>query len=162
MSLTATFTQLVKEHQAPIRRLFLNLTLGDSMLSDDLAQETFIKAYTSWDRFLHLSSTRTWLYRIAYNVFYDWKRSQHPTDRLSPEDNDQPCFDRDPNLRDDLYRAMSLLTETERLCITLALVEDRPTKEVAKITGLKESTIRSHIHRGREKMTEFLKENNYD
>ena len=41
------FEKVVKEYQAPVRRLFLNLTLGDEMLSDDLAQDTFIKAYTS-------------------------------------------------------------------------------------------------------------------
>lgn len=160
--LSHPFAQFIKEHQAPIRRLFLNLTLGDGMLSDDLAQETFIKAYTSRDRFLHLASTRTWLYRIAYNVFYDWKRSQHPTEGLSPAHTRQGRYDHDPNLKDDIYQAMSLLTDTERLCVTLALVEDRPTKEVARITGLNESTIRSHIHRAREKMTRFLKDNNYD
>lgn len=155
------FERLVKEHQAPIRRMFLSLTLGDAMLSDDLAQETFIKAYTSWGRFLHLSSTKTWLYRIAYNVFYDYQRSLHPTEDIDSIDCSPPRTEPDPSLRDDLYKALSLLTETERLCITLALMEGRSTKEVAKITGLNESTIRSHIHRGREKMKKFLKDNNY-
>ena len=40
---TRAFDQLVKEYQSPIRRFFLNLTCGDSELSDDLAQDTFIK-----------------------------------------------------------------------------------------------------------------------
>ena len=44
---TRAFDQLVKEYQSPIRRFFLNLTCGDSELSDDLAQDTFIKAYTN-------------------------------------------------------------------------------------------------------------------
>ena len=40
------FDTLVKKYQSPIRRFFLHQTLGDEELSDDLAQETFIKAYT--------------------------------------------------------------------------------------------------------------------
>ena len=44
---TRAFDQLVQKYQSPIRRFFLNLTCGDSELSDDLAQDTFIKAYTN-------------------------------------------------------------------------------------------------------------------
>ena len=44
---TRAFDQLVKKYQSPVRRFFLNLTCGDSELSDDLAQDTFIKAYTN-------------------------------------------------------------------------------------------------------------------
>ena len=40
------FDQLVKKYQSPVRRFFLSQTLGDTQLSDDLAQDTFIKAYT--------------------------------------------------------------------------------------------------------------------
>lgn len=66
---TKAFDQLVKKYQSPIRRFFLNLTCGDSELSDDLAQDTFIKAYTNIASFRNLSSFSTWLYRIAYNIF---------------------------------------------------------------------------------------------
>ena len=40
------FDQLVVRYQSPIRRFFLSQTLGDEPLSDDLAQDTFVKAYT--------------------------------------------------------------------------------------------------------------------
>lgn len=40
------FDQLVVRYQSPIRRFFLSQTLGDQPLSDDLAQDTFVKAYT--------------------------------------------------------------------------------------------------------------------
>ena len=39
------FDRLVYKYQSSVRRFLQNLTLGDSMLADDLAQETFIKAY---------------------------------------------------------------------------------------------------------------------
>ena len=70
---TKAFDQLVKKYQSPVRRFFLNLTCGDSELSDDLAQDTFIKAYTNIASFRNLSSFSTWLYRIAYNIFYIYR-----------------------------------------------------------------------------------------
>ena len=85
---TKAFDQLVKEYQSPIRRFFLNLTCGDSELSDDLAQDTFIKAYTNIASFRNLSSFSTWLYRIAYNVFYDYIRSRKETADLDTREID--------------------------------------------------------------------------
>ena len=76
---TRAFDQLVKKYQSPVRRFFLHQTCGDSELSDDLAQDTFIKAYTNIASFKNLSSFSTWLYRIAYNVFYDYIRSRKET-----------------------------------------------------------------------------------
>ena len=80
------FDELVKKYQSPIRRFFLNQTLGDSDLSDDLAQETFIKAYTNIASFKNLSNFSTWLYRIAYNVFYDYIRSRKETGKYRAKD----------------------------------------------------------------------------
>ena len=45
------FGRLVVKYQSPLRRFFLHQTAGDEALSDDLAQETFIKAYTNIGKF---------------------------------------------------------------------------------------------------------------
>lgn len=76
------FDQLVRKYQSAVRRFFLNQTCGDSELSDDLAQETFIRAYTNLASFRNLSSFSTWLYRIAYNQYYNYLRSRKETDDL--------------------------------------------------------------------------------
>lgn len=73
------FDTLVKRHQETIRRFFLNQTCGDTQLSDDLAQDTFVKAYLNIGQFQGKSNFGTWLFRIAYNVFYDYTRGQRPT-----------------------------------------------------------------------------------
>src|SRR5690554_3187217 len=70
------FDKLVRKYQSPVRRFLLNLTLGDSMLADDLAQETFIKAYLNIRSFKGISAFSTWLFRIAYNTFYDSMRAK--------------------------------------------------------------------------------------
>ena len=72
------FGRLVEAYQPRVRRFLLNLTAGDEMLTDDLAQETFIKAYVGIRGFKGLSSFSTWLYRIAYNQFYTSRSSRSP------------------------------------------------------------------------------------
>ena len=157
------FDQLVRKYQSPIRRFFLNQTLGDSQLSDDLAQETFIKAYVNITKFRGMSSFSTWLMRIAYNVHYDYIRSSHQTDDI---DNSaavrQSSSSADSNLKMDVYAALALLKPDERTCITLQLIDGYPIDQISKITGIPENTVKSHLKRGKDKMANYLKQNGYD
>ena len=157
------FDQLVRKYQSPVRRFFLNQTLGDAQLSDDLAQETFIKAYTNITKFRGLSSFSTWLMRIAYNVFYDDVRSRKQTEDIdSSATLRQSASTGDSNLKMDLYAALNLLKPDERTCITLQLIDGYPIDQISKITGIPENTVKSHLRRGKEKMTIYLKDNGYD
>ena len=157
------FDSLVVKYQSPIRRFFLNQTLGDTQLSDDLAQDTFIKAYTNIAQFHGLANFSTWLYRIAYNVLYDYTRSRKITD-----DIDAPAVARrnsestDSNLKMDIYDAMTILTSNERSCITLQLMEGQPIDKIAEITGMAEGTVKSHLSRGKQRLASYLKQNGYD
>ena len=163
------FDQLVRKYQSAVRRFLLNLTLGDEALSDDLAQDTFLKAYTHIAQFHAVSSFQTWLFRIAYNVFYDYKRSAKFTVQSSqlPADNIKGAANCEMGavnfeLKNDIYKAMSLLKEEERTCITLQLIDGQPIDQIARITGMGENTVKSHLRRGKEKLATFLKNNGYD
>ena len=68
----------------------------------------------------------------------------------------------DSQLKMDLYDALDILTPTERLCITLQLMEGQPIDKIADITGLAEGTMKSHLFRGKGKLTTYLKQNGYD
>ena len=157
------FDQLVRKYQSPVRRFFLNQTLGDEQLSDDLAQETFIKAYLNITKFRGLSSFSTWLMRIAYNVFYDDVRSRKQTEDIDASAAlRQSASTGDSNLKMDIYAALALLKPDERTCITLQLIDGYPIDQISKITGIPDNTVKSHLRRGKEKMTIYLKENGYD
>lgn len=157
------FDQLVRKYQSPVRRFFLNQTLGDEQLSDDLAQETFIKAYVNITNFKGISSFSTWLFRIAYNVFYDEVRSRKQTDDLdSREVARMSALSGDAGLQMDIYQALSQLKEVERTCITLQLIDGHPIDEISDITGLPQNTVKSHLKRGKDKLTDYLKANGYD
>ena len=92
------FDTLVKKYQSSVRRFFLHQTLGDEELSDDLAQETFIKAYTHIGNFKNLSNFATWLFRIAYNVFYDYIRTRKETAGLEDWEMDADCRTEQKNI----------------------------------------------------------------
>ena len=158
------FDTLVKKYQSPIRRFFLHQTLGDKALSDDLAQETFIKAYIHITSFKNLSNFETWLFRIAYNVFYDYIRTLKETSDLKDWEADASCRTEQSNVGTgiDIYQGMTLLKAAERTCIILHYIEDLPIDKISKVTGMPTGTIKSHLSRGKEKLTNFLKQNGYE
>lgn len=158
------FDALLRKYQSQVRRFLLGLTVGDSQLADDLAQETFIKAYMNIGKFRGLSSFSTWIMRIAYNTHYDYRRTHHQT-----EDADTPAVaarsggtTADCALGMDILKAIATLKPEERTCITLQLIEGQPIDKIASITGMTSGTVKSHLHRGKEKLTTYLKNNGYE
>lgn len=158
------FDALLRKYQSQVRRFLLGLTAGDSQLADDLAQETFIKAYMNIGKFRGLSSFSTWIMRIAYNTHYDYRRTHHQT-----EDADTPAVaarsggtTADCALGIDILNALATLKPEERTCITLQLIEGQPIDKIASITGMTSGTVKSHLHRGKEKLTTYLKNNGYE
>ncbi len=154
------FATLVEQHQPTIRRFFLHQTMGDEMLSDDLAQETFIKLYYSIKQFKGLANLSTYLYRIAYNVLQDHLRRNrftHTTD-IIPE----CAISTHNDTHIDITRALQQLTPTERAAITLYYIVDRKGEDVASILQLPAGTVKSHLSRARNKIADFLKNNGYE
>lgn len=157
------FDRLVRKYQSPVRRFLLNLTMGDYALSDDLAQETFIKVYLHIRSFRGVSSFSTWLYRVAYNTFYDSIRA-----KKQYEDLNEAEIDRNSSVaigfsdeKSDIYTALSYLRVEEKTAILLCYMEDKTQKEVAAIMNLPIGTVKTHILKGKEKMNTFLTEQGY-
>ena len=156
------FDQLVRKYQSSVRRFFLNQTGGDQQLSDDLAQETFIKAYTHITNFKGISSFSTWLMRIAYNVFYDEVRSRKQTEDVDTTAvRNTSSSTAEAGLKLDIHAALALLKPDERTCITLQLIDGYPIDQISKITGMNDNTVKSHLKRGKDKLAIYLKENGY-
>lgn len=155
------FGKLVEAYQSDIRRFFLNLT-GDACLSDDLAQESFIKAYISIGSFMGLARFKTWIYRIAYNEFYDWTRKRKE-ERLDDEEStadNEMAYDGNENdcsTRIDIANALQKLSPAEKSATVLFYMEDRPLKEIARIMEMPEGTVKSHLSRAKTKLAGLLK-----
>jgi len=152
------FSRLVEAYQSPIRRFFFNLTHDDE-LSKDLAQDTFMKAWLNIGSFRAAAKFSTWLYRIAYNTFYDHARSQKAIISVDVETMSNSIVFDVPN-RDisiDFKQALNVLKEEERVAMLLFYVEDKTINKISKIMNSPTGTIKSHLHRGKEKLKKYLK-----
>jgi RNA polymerase sigma-70 factor (ECF subfamily) len=99
--------------------------------------------------------------RIAYNVFYDYRRKEQPHPQPLPHGEGLEVG-LGVGLRMDLYAALALLKPDERTCITLQLIDGYDIAAIARITGMKAGTVKSHLSRGKEKMANYLRQNGYD
>jgi RNA polymerase sigma factor (sigma-70 family) len=146
----AAFAALVNRHQSGIRGLLRRLCAGDAALADDLAQETFVRAYRGLARFRGAARLSTWLHRIAYHVFLD-------QGRVSPALPADPTFDQGGPadttlLRYDLERAMIALRPAEAAALTLSYVHHFTHEEIAEVLGCPVGTVKTHIARGKDRL----------
>ncbi len=95
------FGELVRRHQSPVRAFLARMARGDAHLADDLAQETFLKAWKKLHSFRGNSRFSTWLFGIAFNEFRDAARRRK---ELALEDAgdlpEEPATGRDAGLAD--------------------------------------------------------------
>jgi len=158
------FEKLIGKYQSPIRRFFLNLTMGDASLSDDLAQETFMKAFVNIHSFQALSNFSTWLYRIAYNVYYDSVRTRKQFIELNVPEVD--LYHQTNNAfsaeKIDFYKALQQLKKEEQTALILHYMEDKTQKEIAKIMNCPQGTVKTYLLKGRTKLIDYLNNESYD
>lgn len=150
------FSRLVELHQEGLRRFLFNLS-GDAMLTDDLAQETFLKAWLGIRSFKGLSGFRTWLYRIAVNEYVSWRRNRQAAmlgqaADLTSLTSGEPSVSCTSDAGMDAQTLLATLKDTERMVTILFYINDMSIKEITKVTGMAEGTIKSHLSRARRKM----------
>ena len=152
------FAELVRNHQSPVRGLLRQLTRGDLALADDLAQETFLRAYKNLRSFRGEAKFSTWLYRIAYNCFREEARKRKELvgideAQLEAEQDPQTV---DPALRHDLMQALQLLPLHERTAIVLCCQNGLSHDEAARVLEIPLGTVKTNVLRGREKLKKIL------
>ncbi|HEY2713938.1 MAG TPA: sigma-70 family RNA polymerase sigma factor [Chthoniobacterales bacterium] len=152
------FAELVRNHQSAIRGLLRQLTRSDLALADDLAQETFLRAYKNMRSFRGEAKFSTWLYRIAYNCFREDARKRKELvgvdqSLLEAEQDPQTV---DPALRHDLMQALQLLPLHERSAIVLCCQNGLSHDEAARVLDIPLGTVKTNVLRGREKLKRIL------
>jgi len=149
------FSQLVRRHQSAVRGLLRRLTCGNEAQADDLAQETFLRAYRGLRGYRGGARLSTWLHRIAYNVFlkaHGRERSLELPEELASRTNGERTA-----LRHDLAKALVDLAPAERVAISLAFGQEHTHQEVASILDCPLGTVKTHIARGKEKLRRSLR-----
>jgi RNA polymerase sigma-70 factor (ECF subfamily) len=154
------FGELVRRYQSPVRAFLTRMTRGDSHLADDLAQETFIRAWKHLASFRGEARFSTWLFGIAVNEFRSAARRRK---ELLLEDLDsvpsgaEPSTDNEPtHARLDLNEALLRLTAGERAAIVLCCQNGLSHNEAGRVLGCPLGTVKTNVLRGKEKLRRWL------
>jgi RNA polymerase sigma-70 factor (ECF subfamily) len=165
------FEDVIREHQGFVFRTLVRLT-GSREHVEDLAQEVFVRLYRGMESFRGDAKMTTYLYRITLNVAQDeWKRRKKEQGHTSFDDPDAGWEARLPGGDGDaeqilnrkqmmagLERALGELSEVERQVIVMFHQEESTYEQIAAVLSLPLNTVRTHLHRGRKKLKERLRE----
>ena len=161
------FSILVEKYQKLVYTLALKL-LKKPEEAEEMAQDTFIKAFQKLDSYEGKSKFSTWLYSITYNACISELRKRRIEFKSI---DDRQISDQDEQKMHDYYRetrkedqekyvnlALEKLPEDDQVLVTLYYYESQSMDEISMITGLTVSNIKVKIHRARKKMYALLHE----
>jgi RNA polymerase sigma-70 factor (ECF subfamily) len=165
------FELLVRRYSGQLRRLLCALFRGRREDMEDAEQEIFTELFLHLSSFRFQSSFRTYFYRLARNRAIDILRRsrsrrlrlQHLRERLGGRLASQPrpgpeeiLVARDTGAR--VLAALYLLREEERMLIVMKDSENLTLREISAVLGVPQGTVKSRLHRAREKLVRSLRE----
>ena len=170
----AAYDELVRRYQERIYATIYHMTSNHED-ANDLAQESFIKAYQALKSFKGDSGFYTWLYRIAVNRTLNFLKQRSRRQGMSLNDLDfnaehdpglvalisERTPRRDLNLaelQEKLNEAMQRLSEPHRLVVTLHDVQGMAHEEIANIMDCNVGTVRSRLFYARQQLQGLLAE----
>lgn len=166
------YDELIRRYQDRIYATIYHMTSNHED-ANDLAQETFIKAFQALKSFKGDSSFYTWVYRIAVNKTINFLKSRKNKQSLSLNDLDfnvenDPDFvafvsDKTPRrdaglteLQEKLNVAMQKLSDVHRMVVTLHDVQGLSHEEIANIMDCNVGTVRSRLFYARQQLQAYL------
>ena len=165
------FRTLVEHHSRSVFRLAYRMT-GNTQDSEDLVQETFIKAFRNLGGFEERAHFGSWLYRIAVNCFLDWRRSHRVHEELREEiepriepgapgygmqrsNSEQQQLLR-MELRQRVEAGLEELSSKERSAFVLRHFEGMSIAEIGQLLNLDASAAKHSVFRAVQKMRRVL------
>ena len=151
------FNVLIDRHQQAVRG-FLRRLLADVSDADDLAQETFIVAWTRPGSYRGEASVRSWLCAIAWRKARDAQRAwfrRRAREARWAGDVEQIAAAPSPESA-VVDRALAALPIEQRAAVVLCLIQDFSHAEAARILGAPLGTVKSHVARGKARLLAVL------
>lgn len=172
----SAFTQLVDRHQRSLVNFFYHFS-WDRQVSEDCAQEVFLRLYSHLGTYEPQAKFTTFLFRIARNLWIDRVRSAAvhgkpvSLEATGGAGGDRPLRDRvaGPSLspveilskREEeaaLQRAIDLLPEEQRTVLVLGEIQGMKYQDVAAILEIPVGTVKSRMHTAVERLKELMTE----
>ena len=145
------FDELVIRHQDRVFNLCYRF-LGDADEADDMAQEIFMKAYRSIDRFRFESKFSTWLYttaaRLAISHYRSNKPRRMPIEHMPFSANPQDIVIR-KEASQNLWIQARMLSPGQYKVLWLRYAEDMSVKDIANVMKKTQVQVRVYLHRAR-------------
>ncbi len=151
---------LYARYYAELRRAAFALT-GDWALAEDLAQESFVRAWRSWDRLMQARSVRAYLHAIVVNLARNSLRRQLRELRArTSADWAAPAWSADGHAGDsvDLLRALARLPVRKRACVVLRFYAGFTETETAAALGVSVGTVKSQTAKALRGLREWLQD----
>jgi RNA polymerase sigma factor (sigma-70 family) len=161
---TARFAALVEPHYETLYRVAYRLTRSGHD-AEDLAQEVCVRAYTRLDELELLEQPRGWLLRVLYRLFVDTVRRYERKHVGSIDAVAAELVSEEPTPLEEAERALARrrldsawrhLDAEQQALLALHEVEGHTLAELAELTGLKEGTLKSRLHRARVRLGKLL------
>ena len=164
----SAFEQIVRRYQRPVISLIVRM-VGDRGVAEELAQESFVKAFRNLGGFDVTRRLSSWLFRIAHNTALDWLRRSRPQ-VVSLDDPEEGASHgalaattppaTDPVEREALgaalEAAMRALRPAYRAAVALRYEQDLSFEEIGQVLGVPEVTARTYVHRARKALAQSL------
>lgn len=170
----AAFDELVVKHTPKLYGLIYHMTSNHED-TNDLLQDVFSKAYRSIKRFRGKSTFYTWIYSIATNMTLNFLKKRNRRKAMSLDDvdlgieNDKDFIEitsksdpiREANIHElqkRLNEALLELSEDHRAVVVMYDIQGMPHKEISKVLGVSEGTIRSRLFYAHRQLQNYLEE----
>lgn len=171
----SAFRELIRRYERPVFSVIYRM-VRDRELSEDLAQDTFIKVLNALDKYDPSYKFSSWIFKIAHNTTVDHLRKKRP-DTLSLEGSPHArtqeqaeatsftpvdtsgspeYYAESQEIGSEIEEAIGELRPEYREAIVLWHVEGRPYDEIAEIMDLPLGTVKTYIHRGRNELRKKL------
>jgi len=161
------FGEVVARYQQSVFNVCFRM-LGERMEAEDLAQETFIRAYTRLETFDAERPFGPWIRRVATNVCLNHIQKQKPESYEFDEERDRsPAAAREEpetslqsvQATEQVHRAIVALPGNYRAVIELRHYQEMSYSEIAEVLELPLSDIKSHLYRARKRLAGLLSTN---
>ena len=149
----SAFAALVARHELYVRNMLAALC-RHSGVADELAQETFLTVWLRLDTLRNPERFRPWLKQLAYRQFLGHARRAKVEAAYTASLPGEPSVDL--GWAEDLVQLLDVCTQVEREMIVLSLGFGFTAQELAQTTEVPVGTVKSHLHRAKQKMREHM------
>ena len=156
------FEELVRRWQVPLVR-FLSRRMGDAMDAEDVAQETFVRAYQNLSSYRSRWPFKTWLFTIGYRLAVSQGRKSRARENAESAVESRAEASTPPEQAEQVEQrgvlweaARSSLSEEQFAAVWLFYVDEMPAGEIARVLGRSWVSVKTMLHRARKRLVTCL------